>query len=166
MVTATLGVIAMIAVPRMSSAATGARSAAVRANMRVLQTAVETYAAEHNELTPAENLDGTAVDDSLFMKRLLVATDEAGSTVGGLFGPYLRALPRNPNNKLDTVRIDGVPPGKNDAGWRYNSLTREILPDDPDSIILLAAQKASGGGGLVAVPDGDAESTSATLVVK
>lgn len=129
MVILTLGIIAMIAVPRMSRAASNAKSSAITANVRVLQGAIDTYAAEHGNRDPARNPDGTVTTSAAaFTARLLSETDELGHA-GGFFGPYLLRLPRNPANGLATIRIDGLVAGANLAGWRYDTAQQRLQPD-------------------------------------
>lgn len=129
MVVATIGIIAMIAVPRLTRAADDAQASAMVANVRILQNAIEIYAAEHNNLNPAQNADkSVSTNGTRFAARMIAATDEFG-TAGGLFGPYLFRVPRNPSNDKTTIRIDGAPTGASSAGWRFNSTTGRILPD-------------------------------------
>jgi hypothetical protein len=39
------------------------------------------------------------------------------------FGPYMRRIPVNPFNNLNTVRFDGEPAGAGEAGWRLDTKT-------------------------------------------
>lgn len=142
MVMLTLGIIAMIAVPRMSRAATDAMASSVVANIRVLQAAIDVYAAEHLNQDPCEDSDGTVSTSAVrFTARLVGYTDESGQA-GGIYGPYLLRVPRNPVNKLATIRIDGVAPGANLAGWRYDSAKDQILPDHLDEATAVALVRA------------------------
>ena len=36
-------------------------------------------------------------------------------------GPYIKKIPVNPYNGLDTVRFDGEPAGAGKAGWRFDT---------------------------------------------
>ncbi len=129
MVTATIGIIMMIAVPRMTRAADDAQASAIVANIRVLQNAIDMYAAEHNNLNPAQDADkSVSTNGARFAARLMQHTDEVGSA-GGLYGPYLLRVPRNPGNGRTTIRIDGAAAGADLAGWRFNSTTGRIYPD-------------------------------------
>lgn len=162
MVMATMAIIAMIAVPRMSRAADDAHSGAVVANVRVLQGAIEMYAVEHNGLSPAHKPDQTVdLSGTRFADRLTKLTTEQGNT-GGIYGPYLLRIPRNPGNDKNTVRINGPDLGANLAGWRFNSTTRRILPDHlteavADAVIrtklLGGTVKGISGGGNVLMDD-------------
>jgi type II secretory pathway pseudopilin PulG len=146
MVVATIAIVAAIAVPRMSGAATAAGFAAARANLRILQNAIDTYAAEHNELTPAHDPDGSvSTDADAFIKRLVAFSDDVGNP-GSIYGPYLLRLPRNPANKLDTVRIDGAPAGAGLAGWRFDTARRRLAADHVTEIAMevILAKTAKG----------------------
>lgn len=144
MVVLTIGIIAMIAVPRMSQAAGDAKASAILANIRVLQNALDMYEAEHGNRSPAHNPDGTvSTDGDRFAKRLTGTTSEDGR-IGGLFGPYLLRIPPNPGNGLATVRIDGPPAGAATAGWRYDTTARSILPDHLSEATTQALIKVRG----------------------
>jgi len=157
MVVATLGIIAMIAIPRLAGAAANADAAAMVANVTVLQNAIDIYAAEHNNLNPTQDGDRSVNRNGVrFAARLTGPTDDAGRA-GGLFGPYLLRVPRNPDNDKNTIPIDGVPLGANLAGWRYSSARGIILPDDMDEAMAITILRVGYGskgavkGGLVAV---------------
>lgn len=127
-----VGVIAAVAVPRIASAAGGARASALLADARTLQAAVERYAAEHSGRTPAQLPDGT-LDTAAgqFKNRLLKKTTEKGVVVAaGTLGPYLNSMPINRLNGLDSVRIGGAAAGSGAAGWRFDPATGQILADD------------------------------------
>lgn len=145
MVIATMGVIAMIAVPRMSTAVTTSKVAALKANLRVLQNALERYAAEHNDLMPPDELDGSLNDEGAFVKRLTKTTDDVGN-LPGIYGPYLLAIPANPANGLNTVRISNDGEGKNIAGWRYDPDLRRIFPDHLTVVDAQALMARLGSG--------------------
>lgn len=126
-----LGIIAAIAIPRMSSATSRSRATAIRADLRVLTDATDHYAAEHADRTPAIDQDGKPeTDGTAFAQRLTMNTDDLGTVKTGIFGPYIRAIPLNINNGLDTIRIDGPAAGANTHGWRYDTATREYAADD------------------------------------
>ncbi|MFN7021490.1 MAG: type II secretion system protein [Phycisphaerales bacterium] len=149
MVVATIGIVAAIAAPRMSSAATSANTTAVLANIRILDNAAEVYAAEHNGVSIGLEFDGvTPVDGAMLILRLTSTTDEDGKA-GGWFGPYLHTIPRNPGNGLRTVRINGDPAGSDLYGWRFDTGTGRFEPDDAVHAVamkVLAQQQAGGGG--------------------
>ena len=54
----------------------------------------------------------------------------AMTTRVGQCGPYVRKIPVNPCNGLDTIRFDGEPAGANQAGWRFDSKTGLFQADN------------------------------------
>lgn len=140
-----LGIIAAIAVPRMSVAASNSVVAAATANVSALERAIALYAAEHNDRTPAHEADGGInTDEATFAKRLVQTSNAVGDTgVKLMFGPYLRELPHNPVNGRRRIRIDGAPAGANTHGWRFDSIARIIEPDDAYVVLVLAGKPAT-----------------------
>ncbi len=129
MVVVIIGIVAGIAVPRMSSAATHASANAMQATLMNVRTAIECYYAEHNRYPgydPAGTMGGSASGDH-FVKQLLMYSDASGNsnaTRSGMykFGPYLRApFPINPANNLATVHVKETRAAPNPAdgsvGW-------------------------------------------------
>ncbi|HUS72903.1 MAG TPA: hypothetical protein VMY06_07525 [Sedimentisphaerales bacterium] len=51
----------------------------------------------------------------------------------GRYGPYVRKIPTNPFNDLNTVRFDGEPAGAGTAGWRLDTETGVFRADDSDA---------------------------------
>lgn len=135
-----IGIVAAIAVPRMSSAASRSRAGAIRADLRILTGAVDLFAAEHADRTPAHEAGGgISVDADQFTKRLTLKTDETGAINTGIYGPYLRAIPVNPGNAKATLRINGAAPGANTHGWRFDTTLREFAADDSADSALIKA---------------------------
>ncbi len=126
-----IGILAAIAVPRMSRGATAAGDSALTANLTQLRNAMEMFQAEHGGTYPSLT-DAPAA--------LTQFSDAAGSTFkdakdeGSLviYGPYLRSIPPLPV---------GPNKGKNDfvatlggtAGWVYDATTGQIRANVPDS---------------------------------
>jgi prepilin-type N-terminal cleavage/methylation domain-containing protein len=136
------GIIAGIAIPRMSSAASNADIASLRASLVILNTAVDHYTAEHHGLAPNQAPDGSAdpSTDNL-LKRLMTPTAIDGSFTGStIYGPYLRSFPKNILSGSRTLRLDGAAAGVNTAGWRFDSVQRVFQPDDSARSAALAVQ--------------------------
>ena len=123
-----IGIVAGIAVPRMSSAATHASANAMQATLMNVRTAIECYYAEHNRYPgydPASAGGSTSGDH--FVKQLLMYSDASGNSNATRsatykFGPYLRApFPVNPANNLATVYVKPTRAAPNPAdssvGW-------------------------------------------------
>jgi general secretion pathway protein G/type IV pilus assembly protein PilA len=128
-----VGVVAAIAVPRLSSAVSNAKNAGVLANVRSFKRAIDMYIEEHDGRNPAQ-LPDRSIDNApgQFKNRLLKRTKNTGivDAVAGLYGPYLSAIPVNPMNGQSTVRIAGAPPGNGSGGWWFDPVTAELLADD------------------------------------
>ena len=95
-----MGIIAAIAIPRMSRGAAGAQDSATKANLAMLENAIELYAVEHTQTYPA-------VAD--IATKLTGYTDTAGAdwtegtSTGDKLGPYLKAVPKNRKGKTTIV---------------------------------------------------------------
>jgi prepilin-type N-terminal cleavage/methylation domain-containing protein len=126
MVVIIIGIIAAIAVPRMTSASKSAEAQALAATLADVRKAIDCYYAEHGKY-PGYNPDTGAPDGDRFLKQLAMYTDGAGNTSGApgypyIYGPYLRRpFPRNPFNGLDTVSVRKDPasaaPAAGSVGW-------------------------------------------------
>lgn len=146
-----IGIIAAIAVPRMSGAAVRTRVASMRGNLATLNRAAEMYAAEHAGRCPACDAAGAiSPDGEALALRLVQSTTETGEQ-SGAFGPYLLRVPPNPFNHLATVRIDGAPAGAGTHGWRYDSATRSFQADDSAAMAVIGAESVAAA----AVATGD-----------
>lgn len=148
-----IGIIGAIAIPRVTRSGEGARLRALEADLVILQKAADLYEIEHAGDSPAHPGGVLSADAVAFMHRLTRKTDPSGS-IGGWFGPYLRALPANPVSGLRTIRIDGAPAGANTHGWRFDSTTRLFAADDsPESALVKPGQKALGKDNELAIDD-------------
>jgi general secretion pathway protein G len=125
-VVAIAGLLAAIALPRMSAGARGAGSAAVLADLSSLRRAIELYAIDH---------DGNYPNLIKFMNQLTRFTDIDGKdrkTPGDpyIFGPYLRMIPVLPvgeGNKNGKGRRKVGDQIKANTAWVYDENTGAIL---------------------------------------
>lgn len=126
-----LGILAAIAVPKLSNATTEAKENMLRENVRVLKAQIGTYRAQHWDIPPGyPDGDMTVVPTSdAFVAQLTQYTDEYGSvnatkTATFKYGPYMREMPENPINKLDTVEVLGAgaafPAADDSHGWVFS----------------------------------------------
>ncbi len=156
MVIAIMGVLAAIAIPRMSNAADRAKAGAVASSVTQLQRSVDLYTAEHAERSPVTEPDGsTTTAGTTLVQRLIRPTDDMGNIgAAGYLGPYLRVWPTNPYNGKQSIRIDGAPAGANTHGWRIDSGTLLVESDQLGTVALVghgAGAIAVGGAALEAV---------------
>ncbi len=145
MVVAIIGIVAAIAIPRMTGFTERAIESALVGDVARVSSAIEHYKVEHAGQHPAHTA-GKAVDTDggNFMKRLLLETQHDGTlSDGSLFGPYLRSFPRNPYNGYASVRIGGAVAGAGTHGWRFDPTTEFFEPDHTSG---------SKGGGAILEP--------------
>lgn len=136
-----IGILAAIAIPRLSRGSAGAADSALSANLAVLRSAIDLYAAEHGGRFPTV---------AGFVDQLTKYTDEDGNvsdtkTGNFLYGPYLRKLPPLPvgpaafktAGETDPAKriIDGSSgqPGTSPGWWFYNPNTGDIRANLPDT---------------------------------
>ena len=121
-----IGIIAAIAVPRVSSSSTHATANAIQATLMNVRTAIDCYYAEHNKY-PGSNPANGAPDGVNFVKQLTMYSDAKGNpnaTRSSTFkyGPYLRSpFPVNPADNLATVAVKkdrtDPDPAQGSVGW-------------------------------------------------
>lgn len=126
MVVVIIGVVAGIAVPRMSTTASHASANALQATLMNVRTAIECFYAEHNRYPGYDPSNGSANGDE-FVKQLTMYSNAQGQTAATraapfVYGPYLRKpFPANLANNLDTVHVKETraapSPGDGSVGW-------------------------------------------------
>jgi len=122
---AIIGILAAIVIPEFQTYAQQAKEAAAKDNLRILRTAIERYAAEHNGIPPGY------VDNEPLLTPLPGAFEF--QMVGG---NYLNALPVNPFNNLNTLEMilngESLPADATGGyGWIYKPQTKTIKLDWP-----------------------------------
>lgn len=140
-----LGVIAAIAIPRISSGSKNAGEAALRANLQSIRNAIDWYASDHGGTFPGSG--GTATE---FINQLTQYSNAAGGVSASLnatthpFGPYLRnGIPKLPVGATNIGKSDvtiaaspaAIPAATITAattGWVYNPTTGEIRAAETD----------------------------------
>jgi len=122
-----LGIIAAIAIPRMSRGTAGAADSALESDLAILRNAIDLFAAEHGGNHPTA---------AKFVEQLTQYTDDKHTTdpvatkdTDHIYGPYLREIPTLPvgANKGKTT-ITTTAPGASaaDAGWYYDASTGNV----------------------------------------
>ena len=116
-----LGIIAAIAIPRLSRGSAGARDSALLGNLAALRAAIDMFAAEHPGILPTK--DNIAA-------QLTQYSDAAGNAqpakdAAHVYGPYLRHIPPLPvgARKGATGIADLDAAG---IGWIYDQTTGAI----------------------------------------
>ena len=142
-----LGVLAAIAIPRISSSSKNAGESALKADLQTLRNAIDWYYGEHRNTFPAAVGDGVNVANSAaaLITQLTQYSDAAGVVSANKvaafpFGPYLRSgfpnLPAGANAgkgslaaEIDVVNLTTplASAPADGTGWHYNTLTGEII---------------------------------------
>jgi general secretion pathway protein G len=128
-----LGILAAIAVPRLTNASQLARDNSLKENLRLMRTQIGVYKSNHLDVVPGYpggdlSQTPTATD---FVNQLTLFSDATGNTSASLtsqfkFGPYLQQVQPNPVNFMPTVKVLGpsdpmVADGS--TGWLYQPST-------------------------------------------
>ncbi len=136
-----LGVLAALAIPQLSSAASLSPEEQLRQQLRVLRTAIELYYQDHGAY-PAQRPAGAhpAGTPGAFVRQLTMYTDAEGNVAPApderfRFGPYLRdeippcPVTGAPGNQIAIVQgpqMPGYMPDHPHAAWVYNPQTGYI----------------------------------------
>lgn len=128
-----IGILAAIAIPRLSRGTAGSAESALAGDLAALRNAIDIFAAEHGGKYPRL----AAIADQLTQH-----TDHRHTTApvavkdaDHIYGPYLQKIPPLPvgANRGKTT-FTGTAPGGTaaDAGWYYNETTGQILANCAD----------------------------------
>ena len=122
-----VGVIAAIAVPRLTRGATNAARTAVRSDLASLRNAIELYRAEHEGSFPTLNsFTAQMVHFSNVGGTSFATSADVGN--GIVYGPYLAAIPPLPVGvRKGAMGVAGA--NAADVGWIYNETTGVIRPN-------------------------------------
>jgi prepilin-type N-terminal cleavage/methylation domain-containing protein len=121
-----IGIVAAIAVPRLSGAARSATAHSLAATLTNVRKAIDMYYAEHGKYPGYDPTTGNP-DAGAFADQLLLYTSEQGKsnptrTSPYIYGPYLRKpFPTNPFNNRNTVYVKAkrgdANPADGSVGW-------------------------------------------------
>jgi type II secretory pathway pseudopilin PulG len=115
-IAAVLGVVAVKVGPQLTQATEEEKVSELVDGLEIMRANLDLYQAEHEGCLPPCNS--------------FESFETAITTKVGRFGPYIKRMPRNPFNKLDTVRFDGEPAGVGIAGWRLDTKTGLFQADN------------------------------------
>ncbi|OHB67512.1 MAG: hypothetical protein A2Y77_13455 [Planctomycetes bacterium RBG_13_62_9] len=125
-VVAIIGILAALAIPYVGDHAAEAKEAAAKDNLRVLRDSIRFYAVRHGDVSPGyvDNDPETVPTAECFRQQMIVAEN------------FLRKVPANPFNNLDTLRIiqnnEAFPAeGTGAFGWIYQPATGNVRVDWP-----------------------------------
>ena len=93
--------------PRFSAASTETKVSKLIEALEEMRAHIDLYRVRHN---------GSAIPC-----RSGADFEAAVTTASRSYRPYIRSVPSNPFNDLNTVRFDGEPAGAGIAGWRFDS---------------------------------------------
>jgi len=114
-----LGIIAAIAVLRMSRAAEGSADAALTRDLRTLRQAIELYRVEHDGLVPpGPNVELALTGYSNREGTIFGPT--AAAPVGAIYGPYLQQAPPLPVGNRKGASAIATNSGDS-VGWVYDA---------------------------------------------
>ncbi len=126
-----VGIVAAIAIPRLSRGAEGAAESALRGDLAVMRKAIDLYVTEHVGSYPAL---------STFENQMTLYCNVSGATSvskGGTFiyGPYLRAIPPLPGGTNMGETAVKAPPadGLGPFGWVYDETNGTIVANTASS---------------------------------
>ena len=128
-----LGILAAIVIPQFTSASTEAKESSLVSDLQAMRSQIELYKIHHND-----NLPGTytGVDFTAAMTSKTNQDGEVGTTALHRFGPYMRSIPINPFNDLNTVELDGTA-GDDSHGWNFVTaagVDRGLFQADDDDV--------------------------------
>lgn len=84
--------------------------------LETMRAQLDLYRAQHGDYLPPT--------DSF------ASFETAMTTKTGEYGPYIKQIPTNPFNDLNTVRFNGKPAGAGEAGWRLDTKTGLFQADN------------------------------------
>ena len=149
-VVAVLGVLAAVVIPMSVGATQQAREASLADNLREMRMAIEKYRTEHFGLVPG--FDGGNVAASPTAKVLVLQLTQFTSREGVLLGtdpagpacgPYLAAIPDNPMNGSNEVRVVAL--GTKTAAMKADGVQGWLYRGDDGWIMSTLAGKCRDG---------------------
>ncbi len=106
-ITIVLGVFAMSIVPKFSKASTESKVTELIDGLEKMRVHLDLYYVQHDESFPP--CDSFESFEAAMTRKV------------GKYGPYVKKIPVNRFNNLNTIRFDGEPAGSGKAGWRFDT---------------------------------------------
>lgn len=138
-----LGILAAVAVPKIVQSATDASEGSLKQNLSVVRSSIDLYAADHSNIYPGANGDGTngAGSELAFKNQLLQYSDANGRvsatrTPAFKYGPYIRkSFPNAPLGEMKgtngvLVQKTGVAvagEASPSAAWAVDTISGEFI---------------------------------------
>jgi general secretion pathway protein G len=134
-----LGILAALVLPTFQGNVVTAKESAAKSDLMTLRAQIEVYKLQHNQYPPGY-VNGSGAPIATVTLQLIGTTTVAGqaspSTIPSdpfLYGPYLKSIPKNPFNDLNTIAyvdvatafsaaVDGT-----SSGWLYKKETAEVV---------------------------------------
>ena len=111
-----LGALGSTVGPQFTKASTEKKVSRLLNGLEMMRAHLDLYTAQHDgRLPPSDSFAGFQT---------------AMTTTAGQYGPYIKKIPVNPFNNLNTVRFDGEPAGSGKAGWRLDTKTGLFQADN------------------------------------
>jgi len=117
-----IGIVAAIAVPRMSRGVSGSQDSSLTGDLDTLRRAIELYRAEHNNTVPAI---GMITADLTLYSNNDGTSAQGNHDAAHPWGPYMRAIPALPVGLNKGATIIGNSNGAG-IGWIYDETTGDI----------------------------------------
>lgn len=130
-----LGILAALAIPQFSGSTRDAQISTMKADMALVQKAIQRYQVEHDQRFPDTN-----IADQLTQYSKVNGQSSPNKAPQYKFGPYLVKFPANPlasgSIDADGVNVvDDAGPLTADAspttGWKYSYVTGEFISNVP-----------------------------------
>jgi general secretion pathway protein G len=111
-----LSVAAVSVVPKLTQASRESKTCELIDGLHLMRSQLDLYRAQHeNCLPPVDSFESFETNMT---------------TKVGRYGPYIKKIPVNPFNNLNTVRFDGEPAGAGKAGWKLDTKTGLFRTDN------------------------------------
>jgi general secretion pathway protein G len=136
-----LGILAAMVIPKFSNATDETKESMLLENLRMLKAQIGVYRSQHWDVPPGypDGDTSLAPTEADLVAQLTQYTDEYGTTNAVQtpifkYGPYMRIIPENPINGIDTFQViddgAGLPGAGDDShGWIFRPEDLTLLAD-------------------------------------